>query len=402
MKELKDGIRSQVRIDFQGHVHKIFRGTGAHERCANEIRILQALEERECPYVPRLIEHDLENLTIVTSNCGQPVPNLSKARADELFTELEANYGVRHDDPEPRNVTYNPWMGRFCIIDFELSTLLSAPADHELVCTLTRVQWAACSDSGAGSEANDDAWIGVELSSGRGRRLEDHGEVLLEPHPLVFAVADGIGGGRAGELASRLLLAGIRRKLAKMTRSVETEEWAPALKKLVHESHEDLNALGDREENLRHMGCTLTLALLQGSTIVIAHVGDSRLYRNRGEETVLLTQDHTFAFASWQREEISEYQYREHPRRSALYDAMGCGHDGLNPVIESFETQPGDRYLLCTDGVVDGLWEKHFQEILPDSGEPEAVRDLLLTRGREGCDLDDATLIVIDFPPRNV
>ena len=88
VKELKDGIRSLVRIDFQGHVHKVFRGTAAEERCANEIRILQALEERECPNVPRLLEHHLDELTIVTSNCGRTAPALSKRKAPELQLNL--------------------------------------------------------------------------------------------------------------------------------------------------------------------------------------------------------------------------------------------------------------------------------------------------------------------------
>lgn len=406
MRDLKDGIRSHVRIDFKGQVHKVFRGTDADKRCANEIKILQALEERGCPYVPQLIEHDLDSLTIVTTNCGQPVPNLSKEKADTLFSELEHTYGIRHDDPEPRNVTYNPWMGRFCIIDFELSELLPLPSTEEaeaeaFTCSLRRMQWAACSDSGTGGDANDDAWIGVELTSGRGRRLDDHGELFIDAHPVLLAVADGIGGGRAGELASRLLLAGMRRKLAKLCSETSSEDWPEVLNKLVHQSHEELNTFGDREENLSRMGCTLTMGLFHGNTLVLAHVGDSRLYRCRDGKTELLSMDHTFAFASWKRGELSEYKFREHPRRSALYDAMGCGHDSLNPVIESFETQPGDRYLLCSDGVVDGLWEEHFASILPEINSADEARDELLTRAREGCDFDDATLIVADFLPRN-
>ena len=74
MKELKDGIRSEVRIDFKGNVHKKFRGTDKDKRCENEARILKALEERGCPYVPKLLEHYPEEdyiVTIPTSSGGR-------------------------------------------------------------------------------------------------------------------------------------------------------------------------------------------------------------------------------------------------------------------------------------------------------------------------------------------
>ncbi|MEC8942673.1 MAG: serine/threonine protein phosphatase, partial [Verrucomicrobiota bacterium] len=93
MKDLKDGIRSHVRIDFKGQVHKKFRGHQKGERCENEARILKALEERGCPYVPRLLEHRPEDYYIVTTNCGQPAPDISRTKSDALFADLERDYG---------------------------------------------------------------------------------------------------------------------------------------------------------------------------------------------------------------------------------------------------------------------------------------------------------------------
>jgi tRNA A-37 threonylcarbamoyl transferase component Bud32 len=127
MRNLKDGIRSLVKIDFYGHVHKYFRGTDKEERFANEIRILKALEERGCAYVPQFIEADESELHLVTTNCGSPAPNISQKKTDSLFAKLEQKFGVRHDDPFPRNITYDDKSGQFCIIDFELATLLPQP-----------------------------------------------------------------------------------------------------------------------------------------------------------------------------------------------------------------------------------------------------------------------------------
>ena len=86
---------------------KIYHGPNAHERFANEVRVLRHLEARGCQFVPRLLEADADKLRIVTTNCGSRVEHLDAERTRELFAELET-YGVRHDDPDMRNVTYRP------------------------------------------------------------------------------------------------------------------------------------------------------------------------------------------------------------------------------------------------------------------------------------------------------
>ena len=116
-----------VKIDFYGNVHKYFRGTDKEERFANEIRILKALEERGCQFVPKYIESDESELHLVTTNCGSPAPDVSTKKCEKLFQKLEDQYGVRHDDPFSRNITYDEKAGQFCVIDFELATLLDAP-----------------------------------------------------------------------------------------------------------------------------------------------------------------------------------------------------------------------------------------------------------------------------------
>jgi tRNA A-37 threonylcarbamoyl transferase component Bud32 len=126
MHQVKDTLRATVRISYDGRVHKTFRGPKAEERFANEVRVLRHLEERNCPFVPRLLEVHPEELRIVTTSCGSRVQHLDEERTRELFGELTA-YGVRHDDPEMRNVTYRQADGRFCLIDFEFATILPDP-----------------------------------------------------------------------------------------------------------------------------------------------------------------------------------------------------------------------------------------------------------------------------------
>ncbi len=124
MTVVKDTLRAIVRVGYDGRVYKTFRGPKAEERFGNEVRVLKYLEERACPFVPRLLEEDPAQLKIVTTSCGTRVDHLDAERTRELFDEL-LQYGVRHDDAEVRNVTYRRSDGRFCLIDFEFATILS-------------------------------------------------------------------------------------------------------------------------------------------------------------------------------------------------------------------------------------------------------------------------------------
>jgi len=123
MLKVKDTLRSTVNLTFDGRVIKVYHGPDAATRFANEVRVLRHLEARGCGFVPRLLEADLAQLRIVTTNCGSRVERVDEKRIRELFAELEP-FGVRHDDPDVRNVTYRQADGRFCVIDFELAAIL--------------------------------------------------------------------------------------------------------------------------------------------------------------------------------------------------------------------------------------------------------------------------------------
>lgn len=124
MLKVKDTLRSTVNLTFDGRVIKVYHGANAHERFDNEVRVLRYLETRGCNFVPQLLEADSTEPSIVTTSCGSRVEHIDDKRVKELFAEVE-EYGVRHDDPDPRNITYRQSDGRFCVIDFELATILS-------------------------------------------------------------------------------------------------------------------------------------------------------------------------------------------------------------------------------------------------------------------------------------
>jgi tRNA A-37 threonylcarbamoyl transferase component Bud32 len=123
MLKVKDTLRATVNLTFDGRVIKAYHGPQAAERFTKEVRVLRHLAAQGCNFVPKLLEADEVKLRIVTSNCGTRVEHLDEPRTRELFAELE-KFGVRHDDPDMRNVTYRQSDGRFCLIDFEFATIL--------------------------------------------------------------------------------------------------------------------------------------------------------------------------------------------------------------------------------------------------------------------------------------
>lgn len=123
MLKVKDTLRATVNLTFDGRVIKAYHGPDALTRFENEVRVLRHLEARGCNFVPKLLEADAVAPRIITTNCGARVEYLDEKRTKELFAELEP-FGVRHDDPDLRNVTYRQTDGRFCLIDFEFATIL--------------------------------------------------------------------------------------------------------------------------------------------------------------------------------------------------------------------------------------------------------------------------------------
>ncbi len=147
MFEAKNTARAKVHIGYDGRVHKYFRGPQARERFENEVRVLRYLEKKKCPFVPRILELDEAKKYLVTSNAGSRVDRISEPKLRQVFAELE-QYGVRHDDAEQRNITYNPRAGRFCIIDFEFASILEPgyPPSPEMKSQPNRAEWKETSE----------------------------------------------------------------------------------------------------------------------------------------------------------------------------------------------------------------------------------------------------------------
>ncbi len=396
MREEKNTQRSTVHVGFDGRVHKVYRGPDARERWETEVRVLKHLEKRGCNFVPRLLWSDAEKLKVITSNCGQRVEKLSEGKLEALFEELES-YGVRHDDPFLRNVTYRASDGRFCLIDFELATIIGEGEEESVgeAASAPEIGWTCRTDVGRFRKNNEDAFVALALDSEGVHVLGAQGETDLRDKDLIFAVSDGVGGARSGEFASRTAVQKISRMLPRHFRSFSGElgeHEKGVLGELFVAIHADLVMLSRAYPECEGMGTTLTLGWFTPGRVIVAHVGDSRVYRRRADGDFAQLSDDD-SYVGWLRRtgKISEREARDHPRKNVLNKSLGSGHQYVEPQVGSYPCEAGDAYLLCTDGVTDVFWDKTLTERLASG----ATADEIVSGAVSASGKDNTTAVVV-------
>ncbi|MGH2527839.1 MAG: Stp1/IreP family PP2C-type Ser/Thr phosphatase [Actinomycetota bacterium] len=215
---------------------------------------------------------------------------------------------------------------------------------------------------------------------------EGNEDSYLVDEPL-FAVADGMGGHRGGEVASQLALETVE-KLFRKGEGDLAEQVQEANRAVFERSVEDRQVAG--------MGTTLTAALVEGDRIRLAHVGDSRAYLLRDGELRRLTEDHTLVHRMVAEGEISETEAEAHPQRSVLTRALGVDMfvDVDDDVVQ---VRSGDRLLLCTDGLTGMVSEDEIREMLQDVADPAEAAERLVRSANEGGGVDNITVVILDF-----
>ncbi len=407
MREAKNTQRALVRIGYDGTVHKTFRGPNKELRFKNEVRVLKYLESRKCPFVPRLLNSDPEKLEIVTSNCGSIVQHITEEKANEIFQELH-QYGVRHDDPFPRNITYRPSDGRFCVIDFEFAEILDkdvkpVAAEPAHRSAAQNVAWSGCTHQGRFRPNNEDKFLAMLLDSRGIRYLGKTGQSTLEGQDFIFAVSDGMGGARSGEFASSIAIEKITQLLPKqfaLTDERFTAYSDDILGELFRSIHKAMLDLGRHDPNCLDMGATLTLTWFRRGRVYYGHIGDTRLYHLPAAGGMQqITEDHSHV--GWLRRsgKLNERETRTHPRKNVLTQALGAGHRYLRPEVGILDYEPGDRFLLCSDGVIEGLWDHRLEELVLAPEDPHRLKSkgeqLVLTAVAES-GRDNATAIIVE------
>jgi serine/threonine protein phosphatase PrpC len=216
----------------------------------------------------------------------------------------------------------------------------------------------------------------------------------------LIAVADGMGGHAAGEVASRIAVQ-VLQKLAP-TLSAEDIDEDSVEDLLMHSLHSidaEIAAVTDEDVEKRGMGTTLTALLIRDSRIALLHVGDSRCYRLRGNTLEQLSNDHTVIQELLDQGAISEAEAAEHPQRSMLTQALR-GDGDVTPVLQMYEIKKGDRYLLCSDGLSGVLTDKEIKVGLKKSDKDEAIKFLNDATYINGAP-DNVTILIADISDKS-
>ncbi len=263
------------------------------------------------------------------------------------------------------------------------------------------MRWSGMTDKGRYRENNEDVFLALHVDAWEAHFLGKKGEASLAASDLVFAVSDGMGGARSGEFASRITTDRVTKLLPRSFKQGAVGLATGAddvLIELFHAIHADLLLLGRSYEECRDMGATLTLCWFSPGWMYFGHVGDSRLYYlPRGGGLKQLTEDDTQV--GWLRRNglINEREARQHPRKSVLSKVLGAGHRFTGPQVGVVRHEPGDRFLLCSDGVIDGFWDHVIADMLKSGA---SASEFVLGAINEGS-RDNATALVIEVsdPP---
>jgi protein phosphatase len=206
----------------------------------------------------------------------------------------------------------------------------------------------------------------------------------------LIALADGIGGMPAGELASGIVV----RTLAALDEDPAGTDALSALRRATEAANQEILEVSESDAANDGMGTTATALLLSGDQLALMHVGDSRAYMQRGGELCQLTKDHTFVQSLVDQGLLTPDEARHHPRRSVVTQAL----QGLEyqPTLELQPAKPGDRLLLCSDGLSDFVSDEAIGRTLRSYPDVAQCAEQLVKLALEAGTADNVTVVVAD------
>jgi protein phosphatase len=226
--------------------------------------------------------------------------------------------------------------------------------------------------------------------TGRQRKINE--DSLLVHSPL-FAVADGMGGAQAGEVASNMAVSVLEEGLGEEPGTIEER-----LVERVREANTRIHQQSRSDERRAGMGTTLTAVYVIDEEIVVAHVGDSRLYCLRDGELSRLTHDHSLVEELVREGRLTPQEADEHPQRSIITRALGPEGD-VAVDHHTWRARPGDVYLLCSDGLTSMVPEAEVAEIVRTSPLLAAAGERLIAAANEAGGRDNITVLIARFDP---
>jgi protein phosphatase len=221
--------------------------------------------------------------------------------------------------------------------------------------------------------------------------LREGNEDSVYAGPQVLAVADGMGGHAAGEVASAVAIAA----LAHLDSDAPGSDLLDVLRASAESANEHLRDMVAGDPTLEGMGTTLTAMLFADNRLGLLHIGDSRAYLLREGRFSQITHDHTLVQRLVDEGRISEREAGTHPQRSLITRALD-GRDSIEPDLSVREARPGDRYLLCTDGLTGPVGDRDTLSLALQIEDPQSACDHLVELALRGGGPDNVTVIVAD------
>lgn len=209
--------------------------------------------------------------------------------------------------------------------------------------------------------------------------------------PRLLAIADGMGGQAAGEVASSEVIS----TLVQLDDDVPGSDILTSLGSAVQRANDQLRMMVEEDPQLEGMGTTLTALLWTGQRLGLVHVGDSRAYLLRDGVLTQITQDHTWVQRLVDEGRITEEEATTHPQRALLMRALGSG-DHVEPDLSIREVRVGDRYLICSDGLSGVVSHQTMEETLASYQGPQETIQELIQLALRGGGPDNITCIVAD------
>jgi PPM family protein phosphatase len=223
--------------------------------------------------------------------------------------------------------------------------------------------------------------------SDTGRQRRGNEDAYFARSPL-FAVADGMGGAQAGEVASRLAVEVLEQGLPEGSASIEER-----LRARVREANARINAVGQADDQRAGMGTTLTVAHVGEDELTVAHVGDSRLYRLRDGAFERLTDDHTLVDELVRQGKLTPEEADEHPQRSIITRALGP-ETGVEADSRTWPARAGDVYLICSDGLTSMVDEARVGELVASAPPLAAAGRALIDAANDAGGRDNITVVL--------
>jgi protein phosphatase len=255
---------------------------------------------------------------------------------------------------------------------------------------------AGLTDQGESREHNEDGFLVFDLAQGIDLQELTGGHSFTE-RPLLVAVSDGMGGAAAGEVASTLTLQALRdhaESAAERLGGADPDALEAWLREGILWANDRVREAGTRDAALAGMGATLTAAVIFPWAVVFGHVGDSRAYHLGNGQLRQVTGDHTFVSQLIARGHLTAEEARYHPQRHVLLQAVGVT-EALQVDSITLMLSPGDRMLLCSDGLYDLVPDETIALTLGGAGTPSTQCQALVDAANSLGGTDNITVIVL-------